>query len=126
MIKTEKILDEFSKITDSKWTTWVQSGEKEPNSQCSFCEYNYSGTEFCYDRSNEPTIIQNLEILFDPIADYFDVEIPLTNVRRISETKYEIYMNKKVWKSCSIIHSVWSLLQGDACVARDIYAHKMV
>lgn len=97
MIKTEKILEEFSKITDSKWTTWVQSGEKEPNSQCSFCEYNYSGTEFCYDRSNEPTIIQNLEILFgpDPIADYFDVEIPLTNVRRISETKYEISHEQK-------------------------------
>ena len=81
-----------------------------------------------YDRSNEPTIIQNLEILFgpDPIADYFDVEIPLTNVRRISETKYEISHEQK---SVEIVfNNPFRLesLQGDACVARDICAHKMV
>ena len=44
------------------------------------------------DRSNDPTLVENLEVLFgtDPISDVFDVEIPLTNVRRISSTTYEI------------------------------------
>lgn len=113
MIKTEKILEEFSKITNGKWITWVQSGEKEPNSQCSFCEYNYSRTEFCHDRSNEPIIIQNLGILFgpDPIADFFDVEIPLTNVRRISATTYEIAHEGK---SVEIIFNSPSRLESSA------------
>jgi len=99
MIKTEKILSEYSRINDVGWVDWVQSAEKNPTSQCTFCEYNFSRTEFCLDRSNDSTIIQNLEILFgfDPIADFFDVEIPLSNVRRISANTYEItHQQKKV------------------------------
>ncbi|MED5350126.1 MAG: PD-(D/E)XK nuclease family protein [Candidatus Thermoplasmatota archaeon] len=99
MINTEKIVNEFSKINNGEWINWVQSGKKVPTMQCSFCEYNYSTTEFCLERSNDPTIIQNLMLLFgtDPIADFFDVEIPLSNVRRISATKYEItHEHKKV------------------------------
>ena len=97
MIKTEKILEEFSRINDGEWINWVQSAEKNPTSQCTFCEYNFSRTEFCLDRSNDTTIIQNLEILFgfDPIADFFDVEIPLSNVRRISANTYEITHEQK-------------------------------
>ena len=96
-INTEKIVNEFSRINDGEWLTWVQSAEKVPTMQCTFCEYNYSKTEFCLERSKDPTIIQNLEILFgtDPIADFFDVEIPLSNVRRISATKYEITHEQK-------------------------------
>jgi hypothetical protein len=99
MIKTEKILEEYLRINDGEWINWVQSAEKIPTPQCTFCEYNYSRTELCLDRSNDLTIIQNLEILFgtDPIADFFDVEIPLSNVRRISATTYEItHENNKV------------------------------
>jgi len=97
IIKTEKILDEFSRINDSEWVNWVQSDEKVPSTQCTYCSYNYSETEFCFERSNDKTIIQNLEVLFgtDPIEDFFDVEIPLTNVRRISATIYEIAHEQK-------------------------------
>lgn len=97
MIKTETILKEYSKIKNGQWVDWIRSGEKSPGSQCTFCEYNYSETELCMDRSDDPTIIQNLEVLFgtDPISDVFDVEIPLTNVRRISSTTYEISHEQK-------------------------------
>jgi hypothetical protein len=97
MINTKNIISDFSRINDGEWINWVQSAQKVPTMQCSFCEYNYSTTEFCIERSNDPTIIQNLEVLFgtDPIADFFDVEIPLSNVRRISATKYEITHEQK-------------------------------
>ena len=92
IIKTETILKEYSTIKNRKWVDWIHSGRKSPSSQCTFCEYNYSKNELCMDRSNDPTIVQNLEVLFgtDPISDVFDVEIPLTNVRRTSSTTYEI------------------------------------
>jgi hypothetical protein len=99
MIKTEKILAEYSRINDVRWVDWVQSAKKNPTSQCTFCEYNFSRTELCLDRSNDSAINQNLEILFgfDSIADIFDVEIPLSNVRRISANTYEItHEHKKV------------------------------
>lgn len=97
IIKTETILKEYSTIKNRKWVDWIHSGEKSPSSQCTFCEYNYSKNELCMDRSDDPTIVQNLEVLFgtDPISDVFDVEIPLTNVRRISSTTYEITHEQK-------------------------------
>ncbi len=72
-------------------------------------------------------LFKNLEVLFgtDPISDVFDVEIPLTNVRRISSATYEISHEGKsveiVFKSPYRLHRQQEI----HCVVQDICDLKM-